>query len=431
MKVKTNKKVYIPALLCACAALSGFSQAAAASPDKSAVLEDGTEITVSSTTKADIQAGSTKNVPRRVAVFTRNRAGREFEDGALRIQDQLVAQVSGADYEIIDYRDFVSAMAALAEALPMADGTEQVSREEDVQRKAALNRGTAGKPTADGKGATIDQKLHANTSIVRLAQNMDADYVLVLTLDKFNTSKKTYKSRNLDAPVVTEIFKLSASYKLLDGYSGASIGGNTIVVSKSVRQTEGLQYEMGDFADGLDEELAAKMKADMAKNVRKWRDASKAASGIPVVFNVLAYSMDNTPVYLPKYDGGKQLLNEMVPAQLTVNVEVDGVMAGSTPCTLTLSPGLHKVRLVRQGHDDVAMTIKPNEGLVLSVPMRMSEGESLRLQKTIAFMHDLTKEREISQAQVELLQGEAQMLRNSGIKIDAKELPKIEMKSLY
>jgi hypothetical protein len=401
--------------------------------EKSAVLDDGSEITVLTTSKTSVkvQAGSTKRLPRKIAVFIRNNAGKEFESGLERMQDQIVAQVSGSQFEVVDHREFVSAMDALAEALPMADGVEQVAKEEVVQEVGAARRRTTGRPTADGKGATMDQKLHANTSIVRLAQNMDADYLMVLTLDKFSKSKKTYKSRDLDTPVVTETYLLTASYKVLDAYSGGSIGGNTLKVSKSVRQTAGLQTELGEFADGLDDALVEKIKTDMLNNERKWREASKALSGIPVQFVVQAYNMDNMPLYLPRYDGEKQMLNNLVPAQIMANVEVDGLVAGSTPCTIPLSPGMHKIRISRQGYDDVAMTIKPNDGMVVSVPMRMTEGEMNRLQNSIEFMQRMTKEREINQAQVELLQGAAQELRQSGIRIDAKEMPKIEMKSLY
>jgi len=61
----------------------------------------------------------------------------------------------------------------------------------------------------------------------------------------------------------------------------------------------------------------------------------------------------------------------------------------------------------------------------------MTEGEMTRLQGSIEFMQKMTKEREMNQAQAELLQGAAQKLRQSGIKVDAKEMPNIEMKSLY
>ena len=401
--------------------------------EKKAVLDDGSEVTVLTTSKTSIkvQAGTTKRLPRKVAIFIRNNAGKEFEAGLERMQDQLVAQVSGGQFEIVDHREFVSAMDALAEALPMADGVDQVAKEEVVQEIGAARRGTTGKPTADGKGATMDQKLHANTSIVRLAQNMNTDYLMVLTLDKFNKSRKTYKSRDIDTPVVTETYLLSASYKLLDAYSGASIGGNTLKVSKSVRQTAGLQTELGDFADGLDDELVEKVKVDMLNNDKKWREASKASSGIPVQFVVHAYNMDNTPLYLPRYTGEKQMLNSLVPAQIMANVEVDGLVVGSTPCTIPMSPGMHKIRISRQGYDDVAMTIKPNDGMIVAVPMRMTEGEMKRLQGSIAFMQRMTTEREMNQTKIEVLQGEAQMLRQSGFKVDAKELPQIQMKSLY
>ncbi|MDD4019021.1 MAG: PEGA domain-containing protein [Kiritimatiellae bacterium] len=401
--------------------------------EKKAVLEDGSEVTMVTTSKTtvQVQAGSTKKLPRKAVVFVRNNAGKEFDGGLVRMQDQIVAQASGPQFEIIDPRESVFAIDALAEALPMADGTAQMAREEIVQQGAAMNRSSSGKPTADGRGATMDEKLKANTSITRLAQNMDADYLLVLTLDKFTKSKKTYKSRDLDSAVTTETYLLSASYKVLDAYSGASIGGNTLKASKSLRQTEGLQQEPGDFADGLDDELVDKLKDDILKNERKWREASKALSGIPVQFVVQAYNMDNSPIYLPRYDGEKKMLNDLVPAQLMANVEVDGLSVGSTPCTVQLAPGMHKVRITRQGYDDITLAIKPRDGLIVSVAMRMTEGEMSRLRSSIEFMQRMTKEREISQALVERLQGEAQMLRNSGIKVDAKEMPKIEMKSLY
>jgi len=401
--------------------------------EKKIVLDDGSEVAVLATSKTSVkvQAGSTKRLPRKAAIFIRNNAGREFDADLARMQDQVVAQISGSQFEIVDHREFVSAMDALAEALPMADGVGQVANEEVVQEVGAARRRTVGRPTADGKGATMDQKLHANTSIVRLAQNMDTDYLIVLTLDKFSKSRKTYRSRDLDTPVVTDTYLLTASYKVLDAYSGGSIGGNTLKASKSVRQTAGLQVELGEFADGLDDALVEKLKTDMLNNERKWREASKALSGIPVQFVVQAYNMDNMPLYLPRYEGEKQMLNNLVPAQIMANIEVDGMTVGSTPCTIPLSPGIHKVRIFRQGYDDVTMTIKPHDGMIVSVPMRMTEGEMNRLQGSIEFMQKMTKEREVNQAQAELLQGAAQNLRQSGIKIDAKEMPKVEMKSLY
>ncbi len=401
--------------------------------EKKIVLDDGSEVAVLATSKTSVkvQAGSTKRLPRKAAIFIRNNAGREFDADLARMQDQVVAQISGSQFEIVDHREFVSAMDALAEALPMADGVGQVANEEVVQEVGAARRRTVGRPTADGKGATMDQKLHANTSIVRLAQNMDTDYLIVLTLDKFSKSRKTYRSRDLDTPVVTDTYLLTASYKVLDAYSGGSIGGNTLKASKSVRQTAGLQVELGEFADGLDDALVEKLKTDMLNNERKWREASKALSGIPVQFVVQAYNMDNMPLYLPRYEGEKQMLNNLVPAQIMANIEVDGMTVGSTPCTITLSPGIHKVRISRQGYDDVAMTVKPHDGMIVSVPMRMTEGEMTRLQGSIEFMQKMTKEREMNQAQAELLQGAAQKLRQSGIKVDAKEMPNIEMKSLY
>ncbi|MEI7946300.1 MAG: PEGA domain-containing protein [bacterium] len=397
---------------------------------KTAKLDDGTEVSVDVTSKVTVKAGQ-KGLRRKTAIFVRNEAGATFASASKRIQTQLTAQVSGEHFEILDPQDIIYALAPLMEGLDMADGTKQALKEEAVMELFAARMGKANQPTANGRGATQDEKLRANTSPLRLAQNMDADYVLILSLDKFDKSKKTYKSKDLDAPLVTELYTLSASYRVLDGYTGASIGGGTLKATKSYRQTANIQIEPGEYADGLDEQMAEKLASDMKKNATKWREASLAASGIPVKFNVFAYNMDNTPIYLPVYDGQKKVLNETVPAQIEANIEVDGITLGTTPCTTPMTPGLHKVRFTRKGYDDVSMTVKPMQDMSLAVSMRMTEGESGRLRETIDFMHKITMERELNQAQVERLKGEAQMLRQSGFKIDSKKAPDTIMKSLF
>ena len=392
-----------------------------------ATLENGTEIVVDPSATAGIYATKGKGECRKIAIFTRNEAGEAFADAARRIQNQLTAQVSGEVFEILDPQDVILALAPLAESLQKADGVGQLAGEEVVMRWVAQRLGREAEGTADGRGASQDQKLLANTSALRLSQNMDADYLLMLTLDKFDKSRKTYKSKDLDAPVVTEVYKLSASYKILDGYSGASIGGNTLSVAKSYRQTSGIEIEPGQYADGLEEAVVEKLKADMLASASKWRQASKAASGILVEFKALAYTMDDMPVYYPKYDGATRVVAENVPLQIQAAVEVDGITVGMTPGKFALAPGLHKVRLTRQGFDDVAMTIKPVENAAFTFTLRMTEGEANRIQKTIAFTHALTVNRELSQAEVKRLEGEAKMLEQSGYRIDSKTAPNVQL----
>jgi hypothetical protein len=86
---------------------------------------------------------------------------------------------------------------------------------------------------------------------------------------------------------------------------------------------------------------------------------------------------------------------------------------------------MHKVRIRRVGYDDLTMTVVPSEGLALSVSMRMTDAEYARIKDSIEFMHRLTIEREQSQAMVAERLGHAKMLEQSGIRVEADEMPEV------
>lgn len=365
---------------------------------KTITLDDGSQITLQTDYKVTLkQKVNPRPQVRKMAVFIKNTAGEQFNAAVDRLRTQITAQCAGSNIEIMDYTETVMAIA----------------------------------PMADPDKPTDDAKLLANTSITRLAENMGADYVLVLSLDRFSKNVKTLKNKYLRGPIKNEIYKISASYKVLDAYSGTAIGGGTLHAQQGVRQTDGVQIEFGDYADALEEQLATEMSDEIKSKEAEWRVASIEVSGIKVTFNVTAYDMNNQPIYLPKYDGERRIVNDRIPATVAATVEVDGVTKGTTTCTVALSPGLHKVRFVRQGYDDLTMMIKPVENQNYTTSMRMTDAEYARIKDTISFMHTLTMERELNQAEVKRLEGEAKRLEQSGIRVDAKELPEVQLKTLY
>jgi len=361
----------------------------------------------------------------------RNNAGEAFDEALPRILQQVSAQASGGEFEFIDFRDAVLAMQALPSAVKTADGVVQVSKVSALQAVINAIHGKPAEKNLGGNGTTTDEELLAQTSIVRLAQQLEADYVMGVSLDSFRESSR---DRNFgEARWLEKTYTLTASYKLMD-FGGYSIGGGTVKVTRTQKKGEGDRSEMADYADGLDEDAAAKLAAEMKSKAKIWRQSSLAKSKIPVYFDVLAMSMDSQPMYVPKFDtnAAQVVLGTQVPARIAANVEVDGVTVGITDCTVPLAPGLHKVRFLRDGHDPVAMTINPYEGLKLVANMRVTEGEMKRIQSLQKFVNDLTVNRAINEAIVKQYEGQAEMLRNSHIRVDATNLPDVKiMKSLF
>ena len=112
-------------------------------------------------------------------------------------------------------------------------------------------------------------------------------------------------------------------------------------------------------------------------------------------------------------------------ADLVATVEIDGFAMGSTPCTIRLRRGAHKIRLSCPGFFDYTANINVTaDGMSLDVPMRMAEDGQRRWQELLLFVNSLSKDRKlldamlindgiITDANADYIRGLADMYRNS------------------
>lgn len=374
-------------------------------PSKTVYLKDGTEVTLQAKYDVDVKIERpVEEKPRVAALMVKNGTGKpEFDRAAKNLASQIAAQIVGTDVEIIDVEDAVFAIEARQEY------------SEDGERLP-----------------TQEERIKGDSSRIRLAENAGADYLLTVTLEKFTKNTRRIRDRRFGAAaddsgaqIVNEIYKITGSYRIADVYSGSAFDGGVLQAQTTFRKTAFTEMELGEYADSLEEELATQMAEVIREKAPTWREASLEKSGIPVSFTVLAYDMNNKPIYLPMLKQDNSILNDRIPTEVAALVEVDGVARGTTGCTLRLARGMHQVRFSRIGYDDLTMTVVPSEGLALTVNLRMTDKEYARLKDSIEFMHRLTMEREISQAEVEERKGHAKMLEQSGIQVKADKLPDV------
>lgn len=384
---------------------AGAEAVSVAAEPVSVQLKDGTELTIQAAYDVEVKAQKpAEQKPRIVALMVKNATGEKaFDPICKELSSQVGSQIVGAEVEIIDVDDSVFAMEARREV------------------------SEAGNPLP-----TADERLKGDTARMHLAANAGADYLMTVTLDKLTKNTRRIKDRRLGkaadatgAQVVNDIYKISASYRVADVYTSSAFDGGTVRAQTSVRKTASTELELGDFADGLEEQLADELASVIREKAPQWREAALEKSGIPVTFKVLAYDMNNKPIYLPNLKQDGAILNERIPAEVAATVEVDGIARGSTGCTMRLSRGVHKVRFHREGYDDVTLSVVPSEGLQLTVNLRMTEKEYARVKDSVEFMHRLTVERELSQAEVAERLGHAKMLEQSGFQIQADKLPEV------
>ena len=366
-------------------------------------LKDGTELKVQATYDVEVKAQKpAEPLRRKVAIFVDNLTNEAaFNQACDVIRSQLAAQVSSDEVEIID----------------ATHAAYTINPTNDVREDGSI------KPSREAA-------LKADSSYLHLAENMGADYMLMISLDRFTKNTQRIKDRRFGkavdasgAPIVNDIYKISGSYTISDVYSGSAFDGGTVKAQFSSRKTANLETEFGTFADGLEEELVEKMAAEIRQKAPAWREASLAKSGIPVTFKVLAYDMNNKPIYLPAITQDNSILNDRIPSEVAALVEVDGGAKGTSGGTVRMSRGIHQGRISRVGYEDVTMTVVPSDGLCLTVSLMMTEKEYARVKDSIEFMHRLTLEREAGSAEVAERLGHAKMLEQSGFQIKADKLP--------
>jgi hypothetical protein len=331
-----------------------------------------------------------------------NRAGDEFKRLASQLEDQLSSRVAGMGLVLIG-RQWV---------------TDAIAKE--------------------GDGARVDALLSEQTSALRLAQSMGADFVVLASLSSVTREARTFNDGSLQ--VTSHNHVLRVAYKIAEAGEGGALVGDTVRVSRNIRgtQTGGVESTeifnqlVDDAVDGIVKAFPAKVQQVAKTEVSKAPWIEVSVSAVPV-------DLTQNPLQVPDLrigsDGAVSKGNS-APAEVVladVSIEIDGVLVGTTPATLRLAPGFHKMRLTRPGFRTVEQVINPVAGLKLRPALQMSEAGFARWKENIAFLQGIEVNRKLTDAQVKAAEGFAKMLEQSGYRIDVREDNKIQIngKSLY
>lgn len=342
-------------------------------------------------------------VVRKAAIFVDNRAGKELNPKVIVLEDFVSSRVATLGFQVISREIAINALKNYAADQP--------------------------KPTKqETAGAELDQLLTDNTSALRLAQNLGADLVLHVSIASLGSEKKDYEDKELGLRTVNLSHTLRVSYKIVEGWGGGAFMGDTVRVGKTTRFTPNLTTQDSDVINELLDEASLKVSEHIGKR------GAVIAAGVATRPNFVKVSITprmidlaNLPITVPKIeigeDGKPVVRGQHTAAQaMDVNVELDGVSIGSAPNSFTVPPGLHKLRLSREGFRDWVKTINCFEGQLLEVSLQMTEAGYQRWKDNTGFLQNLEKDRKLTEAEVKVLEGKAQLLRQSGFRIDLQNI---------
>jgi hypothetical protein len=334
---------------------------------------------------------------RKTAIIVENRAGAQFEDKIPVLEDLVGTRVAGKGYSVIS-RDVVT---------------------------GALG----GQPNA------LDSALNNNSSALRLAQNLGADFILVPSITTYGSEKKTYNGNGIVTLNIT--YTLRVSYKIVEAGAGGAIRGGTVAATKNIRDTGDLKTESNDIINGLLDDAAGQLADAVAQNATSL--PTEVAKDKMVSFSVACTMTDprQQPILISALgitaDNHVVVTNQPIAVQaMDVTVELDGTALGSTPGEFKAYPGLHKIRLSREGFDVWERTVNVYDGQTLRVALQMSNAGYARWKDTTDFLATLDANRKLTDAEVQKIQGIAKFFSESHYRIDASNAPNVNIyKSLF
>ena len=375
---------------------------------------------------------------KKILIIVENRAEAALNDKISALEDLVSSRVAGKGFSVVSREVAVNALKTYTTvniaATTKSDTMVKVTSSPDhVTAGVETTQADSAHLAATPETAKLDQALSDNTSALRLAQNLGVDYLLVPAITSYGTEKKSYTGNGIQTLNVTH--RLRVSYKIVEAGAGGAVRGGTFVSESTTRDTASLQTDSTDTLNSLLDDAADQLATAITASGQSLpAEVAKAAMvnlrvactmadprQQPIVVSAFSVSADNKVV----------VTNPPTVVQpMDVTVELDGLALGSAPGDFKARPGLHKIRLSREGFDDWERTINVYEGQTLRVALQMSADGYARWADATAFLSKLDNTRKLTDAEVKQMEGLAKYLSESHYRVDTKENVHIN-KSLY
>lgn len=303
----------------------------------------------------------------RAAIFVRNRAGEDYAAEAAILGDMIASRLTGKGFSVID-KDNV------AEKFEKS----RVDAFTDIMDKL-----TGGE--ADDAGEILK-----DASVLRMAQMIGADYVIVSTLDSIGHTTKKFQGKETAYGVDNEVtdYIMRISLEVLEAARGGSVYGDVVRVSRRIAQSDTLKIETSDIVDSLLDEGSREIAENIAGEVDRIRTARvRPPDAVPFTVSV----------------GGIE----------GATITLDGAAIGSSgegPVELAASPGIHIMRVTRQWFIPWEKPVNIHSGQDLNISLKLSDEGIARFQDLEGFKTAMAIAREKEDtselAEYEIAEGE-------------------------
>ncbi|MGB0786211.1 MAG: hypothetical protein ACPGRH_08660 [Alphaproteobacteria bacterium] len=338
--------------------------------------------------------GKDSKASKSVAIMVANRVNSDLNRQIPVFEDSLTALLSDEGFGVISPEIVISAVG-------------------DLKNRKNRNK--------------LDSMLDDQTSALRLSQNLGADYILFASIMDFSVEKRKVNAYNVK--FINHVYKLQASYRILSGITGESLIAGLAEAHRTIQRNKHSSLSLSNIEGELLTEVAIKLSKDLTLKQSDNRiraveiDGSKVEMEIAIALDGITF-----PEVVINEDGTASVVDRASDVQaLGVTVELDGFVIGTTNSNSDVSkfyvtPGLHRMRLMRDDLITWERMINIHDGMQLNVVMNLNKAGHQRWVNNTNMYHDLKVNASLEAAEVEVLRSRGQMLRQSGYKVNLKDV---------
>ena len=315
----------------------------------------------------------------------------------------------------------VSVLESYITAWLTSNQIEVINRAELLNAVSAFATTGANAGTGDPINTMTDRLLSDQSSAVALARNLGADGLLIATITSLITDLR--QVRHPERGNYDNIFyTLDIQWNVLDGGTGGSIASGLAQANEGLRQTESLTrtFNIDKLLRQDAEKIGQEVRSAMAKPTTRRPTAVAEATGVEVRITLADLSVPE----IVKQPNGEYIIgaNRYQMEPMACNLIVDGMLVGTVPGVVPITPGPHRIRIERPMVETFEKFMVVRPGMSLTIPVALSnEGRRQWMEQT-KFFESLKDGAVMREAELAKAKALAEFLSNSRLNIDTSNL---------
>ena len=301
-----------------------------------------------------------------------------------------------------------------------------INRAEVLNAVSNLAKDGPNTGTGDPINTEAERLLSDQTSAVALARNLGADGLVMATITSLQEDRREIRDPqrgNYD----NIFYTLDVTWNVLDGSTGSTIASNISQAREGIRQTatQTRTFNIDTLLRDTAKQVGLGVQQAMARPGT--RRPVAAANEIPVQIRVTLADL-SVPEIRKQPDGSYIIgANRYQLEPMACNVMVDGMMAGSAPGVINMTPGPHRIRIERPMVNpfEKFMVVKP--GMSLNIPLSLSPEGRKQWQQQTRFFEELKDGAVLRDSQMKEAEAAAEFMKNSRMTIDTSNLQTLEI----